>query len=315
MSAYGAAALIRECAELARLEDGRHAQLCHASFVIGQLVGAGELDRSEAERALIAASIANGYAKKRGAVAVKATIRSGLDRGATEPRVVKHAGRQEQSAPRQTPPPPAPDVDEGARKRKAQWLWSQRWSIAGSIAETYLRQARGYGGLIPPTLGFLPARGEYSPALIAAFGVATEPEPGELAIDDDAVTAVQIIRLKPDGSKEDAAPDRPNKITVGRALGSPIVLAPPNDLLGLAITEGIENALSIHEATGLGAWASGGFGFMPALSDAVPDYIDCITVFGDDDDDGRRYASELVARLRKRGFEAISKILRAEPSS
>jgi hypothetical protein len=40
-------------------------------------------------------------------------------------------------------------------------------------------------------------------------------------------------------------------------LASPIVLAPPNDLLGSSITEGIEDALTMHEATGLGTWAAG----------------------------------------------------------
>ena len=48
--------------------------------------------------------------------------------------------------------------------------------------------------------------------------------------------AVPLIKLKPDGSGK--AYIEPNKITVGKgALGSPIVLAPPNDLLGLAIIE------------------------------------------------------------------------------
>ena len=39
----------------------------------------------------------------------------------------------------------------------------------------------------------------------------------------------------------------------GRGAGGlPIVVAPVNDSLGLAITEGIEDALSVHEATGFG---------------------------------------------------------------
>lgn len=40
---------------------------------------------------------------------------------------------------------------------------------------------------------------------------------------------------------------------IGRSKGAPIVLAPLNDLLGLIVTEGIEDALSAHQATGLGA--------------------------------------------------------------
>ena len=173
--------------------------------------------------------------------------------------------------------------------------------------ETYLRQARGYGGELPSTLGFLPGQGQNAPALVAAFGLPAESEPGALALDDAAVKAVQLVKLRADGAGKADVDD--SKIIIGQgAMGSPIVLAPPNDLLGLAITEGLEDALSIHEATGLGAWAAGGAVRLPALAAAVPGYIDCVTVIADDDDAGRRYAPELVARLRERGIEATVKV-------
>jgi hypothetical protein len=70
------------------------------------------------------------------------------------------------------------------------------------------------------------------------------------------------------------------------------------------ITEGIEDALSAHEASGLGAWAAGSASRMPALAAAVPDYIDCVNVFVDDDTDGRRHATELTRRIASRGIEA-----------
>ncbi len=74
------------------------------------------------------------------------------------------------------------------------------------------------------------------------LGVASKPEPGVLAIDDAALMAVQIIKLKPDGSGK--ADSESNKIIIGKdALGAPIVVAPPNDLLGLAICEGLRDAL------------------------------------------------------------------------
>jgi hypothetical protein len=155
-------------------------------------------------------------------------------------------------------------------------LWRRRQPITEATpAWRYLRGARGYGGPIPATLGFLPPRGEHGPALIAAFGIPDEPEPGLLEISDKAVRAVHLIRLAPDGRS------RLDKITVGRgALGSPIVVAPLNDGLGLAITEGIEDALSIQIATGLGAWATGGASRMPAIAEAVPTYCECVTVIG-----------------------------------
>jgi hypothetical protein len=188
------------------------------------------------------------------------------------------------------------------RLDKAQWLWSQRRPIVGTIAEVYLRQARGYGGPLPPTLGFLPTRGDYPPAMIAAFGLAHEIEPGVIAIADSAVTGVHLTRLQLDGSGK--AGD-PAKIMVGFSTGSPIVLAPPNDLLGLAVTEGIENGLSVHEITGLGVWAAGAASRMPALAAAVPAYIDFTTIVADDDEAGRRFATELAAELERRGLAAL----------
>ena len=42
----------------------------------------------------------------------------------------------------------------------------------------------------------------------------------------------------------------------------------------LAITEGIEDRLTVHEATGLGAWAAGSASRMPALAYVLPGYIE-----------------------------------------
>src|SRR5262249_48635095 len=77
---------------------------------------------------------------------------------------------------------------------KARWLWSQRKPIAGTLAQVYLREARGYGGTLPTTLGFLPARGEYPAAMIAAFGLVDEPKPGLITIADTAVMGVHLTR-------------------------------------------------------------------------------------------------------------------------
>jgi hypothetical protein len=195
-------------------------------------------------------------------------------------------------------------VTAARRLGKARWLWSVRQPLIGSIGEPYLRTARGYSGEIPPllsgTLGFLPARGDHGPAMIAAFGLPHEPEPGRLEIADDAVLGVHITRLAPNGMGK-AGTDA-DKIMIGMSVGSPIVLAPANDLLGIAITEGIEDALSVHLATGLGAWAAGSASRLPALIDAVPSYIESVTIVVDDDENGRRYADELTAGLFRRGL-------------
>jgi hypothetical protein len=117
---------------------------------------------------------------------------------------------------------------------------------------------------------------------------------------------MHLTRLLPDGSGKAVFddPDEPAKIMIGFSFGSPIVLAPPNDLLGSVITEGIEDGLSAHEITGLGAWAAGSAARMPELADALPSYTDCTTVLVDDDKDGRRFATQLAERIRARGIEA-----------
>ncbi len=212
---------------------------------------------------------------------------------------------------------PAPDPQKLARLRaeaaehgrilkierlsKARWLWSQRKPIAGSIAERYLREKRKIKCPLPATLGFLPARGEYAPAMIAAFGMAHEVEPGVIVIADDAVRSVHITRLLPDGSDRERGDQA--KIMIGHSVGFPIVLAPPNDLLGMAITEGIEDALTVHQSTGLGAWTAGAASRLPALADAIPSYVECVTVLVDDDADGRRFAGELADRIRARRIQ------------
>jgi transposase-like protein len=194
-------------------------------------------------------------------------------------------------------------ITAAERLAKARWLWSKRKPITGTPAEVYLREARGYTGKNPPTLGYLPTRGEHGRAMIAAFGMATEPEPRQLAVADAELRGVHITRLKRDGSgKAGTAAD---KVMIGMSISSPIMLAPVNDLLGLAIAEGIENALSAHEATGLGAWAAGSASRLSALADAVPKHIEAVTLLVDDDKDGRRYAGELRDRLIVRGIKEV----------
>jgi hypothetical protein len=119
----------------------------------------------------------------------------------------------------------------------------------------------------------------------------------------DVMHGVHLTFLAPDGSGK--ADTKPQKIMVGKPMGWPIVLAEPNDLLGLAITEGIEDALSVHAATGLGAWAAGSAGFLPYLADAIPGCIECVTIIADEDKAGQRGASELARSLVGRDMEIL----------
>jgi hypothetical protein len=195
---------------------------------------------------------------------------------------------------------------ECARSRnRSQWLWTNRNPPKGSIVETYLRECRRYRGPLPPTLGFLPARDGYPPAMIAAFGMARETEPGILVIGNDDITGVHITKLKPDGSDKAELDGESPKLTIGIDNRMPIWLAPINDGLGLVIAEGIEDALSAHQATGLGAWAAGTAGRLPAMAACVPSYVEAVTILVDTDDSGEKSSIELAEALVARKFEVL----------
>jgi phage/plasmid primase-like uncharacterized protein len=183
-------------------------------------------------------------------------------------------------------------AEERRQMKVAAALWARRAPIIGTLAERYLFW-RGIA-CFPATIGYLPAHQAHPPAMIAAFGWPQEIEPGVLAA-PEGVTGVHLTRLTPEGQKIATQA----KVMVGPSAGQPIVVAPPNDGLGLAICEGIEDALSVHEATGLGAWAAGAAGRMPALARLVPDYITCVTVFAHDDT-GAGYARQLAAAIHQR---------------
>ena len=83
--AYALAALDGEAQRVAAAPEGtRNATLNAGAFALGQLVGAGALDRGESERALLAAALAVGLGERE----AERTVRSGLDAGEREPRQI-----------------------------------------------------------------------------------------------------------------------------------------------------------------------------------------------------------------------------------
>jgi hypothetical protein len=178
------------------------------------------------------------------------------------------------------------------RVAKAQHLWGCRAKDT-SMVKGYLA-ARGYTGPLPNSIGFLPPGVYRHPAMIAKFGFG------------DDVHGVHLTFLNAAGT--DKADCKPQKITLGKFIGWPIVLAEPTDMLGLCVAEGIETALSAHMATGLGNWAAGSAAFMPYLADAVPGCVEAVTICADEDKNGtgQRAADELARSLAGRGFEVFT---------
>jgi Toprim domain len=80
------------------------------------------------------------------------------------------------------------------------------------------------------------------------------------------------------------------------------VIAPTGPSGELVITEGIEDALTIHQAIkkGIGVWAASSAGAMPHLAENIPDSVKRITIYEDANDAGRRGARQLAQKLCNR---------------
>jgi hypothetical protein len=218
------------------------------------------------------------------------------DRSCNETRVQRDPG--------QAPEPAAPPRAD----RRALGLWRKAApEIERTPAALYLRE-RGFAPPYPTTLRYLPGEGEHPHALIAAFGLPDEPEPGLLWMPDAAVRAVHLTRLDPTGMSRLKLDDA--KIIVGHGgLGFPVPVTPINDGLGLLVTEGIENALSLGLSLSLGAWAACSHTRMPALASAVPSYLEAITIVADPEPAARASATALAEKLRRRGFIVTLKVM------
>jgi hypothetical protein len=179
----------------------------------------------------------------------------------------------------------------------ARWLWEQRRAPQGTIVERYLA-ARGFTGQIPATVGYLPPRGGYPPAMIAAYAPPIELDDSLCSPRYDDVAAVHITRLKADGS--DRLRDADAKRTVGAPLGFPIALAPITDGLSLAITEGIEDGLA-YCAAGFAVWAYGSASYLGAeFAAALPAYLETLIIERHPDEASYIAVAELRQRLKGR---------------
>ncbi len=192
---------------------------------------------------------------------------------------------------------------QAQQQKKALYLWGGSLDAEGSLVEVYLR-SRNLTGEIPLTVRYLPARPPEHPwpCVIAAYGLGDGLEPANVK----DVTAVHLTKLATDGRGKAPIPKTEHRRTVGSPQGYPIMLAPPNDGLGLAVLEGIEKGMAYHAHTGLGAWAAGAASFMPALADKVPDYVECVTIWREADKSGRAGADGLKTRLLARGVEVVT---------
>ena len=140
-AAFAAAALQAEVERVANTtEGGRNDTLNRAAYNLGQLVGGGVITRQEAESALHAAGEACGLPQHE----VKATTKSGLDKGAKQPRKGPRAGWKDAngSAAKSASGNPVPKTSE-AWPNRYQIACHSGSAVASAMIETNFRHTDG----------------------------------------------------------------------------------------------------------------------------------------------------------------------------
>ena len=192
-------------------------------------------------------------------------------------------------------PAPRGRKSPGGTPEAAARLFAASGSVAGTLAEVYLR-ARGITKPVPTTaLRFHPRcwhrdAGQTKPV----------PRPALIAaVADGAGTLRGVHRtwLAPDGQGK-AAVEIPRR-AMGQLLGHAVRIDPAEDCL--VIGEGIETTLSIREAApGLPVWAALSSGHLGAV--LLPEGLKRLYIARDRDPAGQRAAERLTARAAESGI-------------
>ena len=177
------------------------------------------------------------------------------------------------------------------RTAAARKIWSECTDIHGSPAETYLRE-RGLRPPFPGTLRYHPAAhhgatGQKLPAMVAAVTLWPSRQ----------VVAVHRTFLTHDGSRK--APVTPDKMMLGPVKGAAVRLGPAAE--EMAVSEGIENGLSVQQAAGVATWSALSAGGVETLVlPALPLAAD-ITICADPDPRGLEAAEKAAGRWDREG--------------
>ena len=214
-------------------------------------------------------------------------------------RKVKLLAKQAENEKRQAEADADYEAESARLLAFARELYAAGKPARGSLVEAYLH-SRGIE-CVPDILRMVKYSG--LSALCAPFGIPEEPEPGRLSIRPPQIAGVHLTFLRADGSGKAADAKGRSKIMIGRGHDFPLVLAPANDLGGLAIAEGIEDALTVHQLTGLGAWAAGSASRLPGVARHIPAHVEAATLIEDDNDAGRRGCQALAEALHASGLE------------
>ena len=184
-------------------------------------------------------------------------------------------------------PPVVPARSPGRSNGEyAKTLWEQAVDAQGTVVETYMK-SRGITATSPPALRFHPSlkhkdSGKVLPAMVAAVTIWHGTD----------VVAIHRTYLRSDGSgKADVDLD---KMSLGPISGGAVRLGPPAPKM--AVTEGIEDGMTIFQETGMSVWAATSAPAMrsivlPALPMAAE-----VVVCSDPDPVGQRAAAAAAQR-------------------
>ena len=183
-------------------------------------------------------------------------------------------------------------VSVNENKERALKIWKQAKPLAGTLAERYLQEHRGITlNPLPPSLRFHPRlyhkdSEQHFPALVTA-----------IQAPDKAITAVHRIFLDPTTAAK-ANVQNP-KLTLGSMNGGAVRLAAAGETLILC--EGLEDGLTLLQATGLPTWAT--LGTAGLVNVHIPDTVQEIIIAADSDPAGQKAALAAAERFTREGRE------------
>lgn len=186
----------------------------------------------------------------------------------------------------------ATEAAEAEQQRdKAANMWQRSQPAAGTIAQSYLA-SRGINCTLYPTIRFLPpSKPSYHPCMLVPFGLAA-----------NKIGGVHLTYLRPNGFGKAKDEQGNDKITVGPGHHYPLVVGHAPGCDTLFISEGIEDALSAHQALNVDAWAAGSANRLPGMAEHVPAHIKTVIIQQDDNKAGRAGAASLAEALAARGI-------------
>jgi len=220
-------------------------------------------------------------------------------------RITPAVGAGRVAVPERAPAAPAERGPDLAAQRRAAKRISALWREARPVtADCPVGRYLTNRGLLlaryPAVLRFHPALAYWEPSADGGAPIRCGDHPAMLAaIQQPAGRCIALHQtfLTADGRKADVPSVKKWTATSGKAGGAAIRLFEPDTRL--AITEGIETALAVHQANGWPVWAAVSAWGLENIE--IPPTVQSILIAADHDDAGIRAAQALAGRLTNQG--------------